>query len=192
MMLGKSHSSRLGAGSSTGTVTTMLTLLAITVLFSLQAYAQDSGGSEQKTRKTPAMTEKVYTKLTEAQELIEAKQINQGLAKLGELRAMKNLNEYELAQMWNYYAYTYFTMERYKDAIKAYENVLAQPNLPEALETSTMYTLAQLYFTIEDYRKAVQIIEKWFTLVPEPNETAYMLLGQGYYQLKTTRKRSSH
>jgi len=151
-------------------------------------YAQDSGRSEQKTRKTPAMTEKVYTKLTEAQELIEAKQINQGLAKLGELRAMKNLNSYELAQMWNYYAYTYFTMERYKDAIKAYENVLAQPELPEALETGTMYTLAQLYFTIEDYRRAVQIIEKWMTVVPEPSEQAYMLLGQGYYQLEEYKK----
>ena len=149
-------------------------------------YAQESSdsGGKRKTRKTPSMSEKVYKKLTEAQELIEAKNYEQGLAALSELAQEPKLTHYERAQLYNYFAYTYFTLERYKDAIRSYEKVLEQPDLPEALETNSLYTLAQLYFIIEDYKSAVAIINKWFAVTEKPTENAYMLLGQGYYQLE--------
>ncbi len=148
--------------------------------------AQDSSdsGEKRKTRKTPSMSEKVYKKLTEAQELIEAKDYVAGLAALSDLASEPKLSNYEKAQLYNYFAYTYFTLERYEDAIASYEQVLAQPDLPEALETNSLYTLAQLYFIIEDYQKAVDIINRWFTVTEKPTENAYMLLGQGYYQLE--------
>ena len=149
------------------------------------AAAQESGsGEKRKTRKTPSMSEKVYNKLTEAQELIEAKNYDAGLAALSDLATEPKLSDYEKAQLYNYFAYTYFTLERYDDAIDSYEIVLQQPDLPEALETNSLYTLAQLYFIIENYRKAVDVINKWFTLTEKPTENAYMLLGQGYYQLE--------
>ena len=147
--------------------------------------AQESdSGEKRKTRKTPSMSEKVYNKLTEAQELIEAKDYDAGLAALSDLAREPKLSDYEKAQLYNYFAYTYFTLERYEDAIYSYEIVLSQPDLPEALETNSLYTLAQLYFIIENYRKAVDIINRWFTLTEKPTENAYMLLGQGYYQLE--------
>ncbi|MBI2969867.1 MAG: tetratricopeptide repeat protein [Gammaproteobacteria bacterium] len=162
-----------------------------------QIFAGYSGGGEggggdsradsakdQKTRKAPAMSEKVYKRLTEAQELIEAKQYDKGLAVLRELEAQQGLSPYEKAQTYNYFAYTYFTLERYKDAIGAYEKVLAQPELPEALVQNSLYTLAQLYFITEDYRKAIDIINKWIKITEAPNENVYMLLGQAYYQLE--------
>ena len=129
------------------------------------------------------MSEKVYKKLTAAQEQIEAKKYEEGLAQLRELEQQKGLSNYEKAQLYNYFAYTYFTMERYKDAIGSYEKVLAQPDLPEALVQNSLYTLSQLYFIIEDYNKAVETIKKWFAVTDKPTENAYMLLGQGYYQL---------
>ena len=154
------------------------------------ASAQDAADAEQKrkTRKTPSMSEKVYKKLTEAQELIEAKNYDAGLASLGELAREPKLTHYERAQLYNYFAYTYFTLERYEDAIASYEKVLEQPDLPEALETNSLYTLAQLYFIIENYRKAVDVINRWFALTEKPTENAYMLLGQGYYQLEQYRE----
>lgn len=149
------------------------------------ASAQESEpGQKRKTRKTPSMSEKVYKKLTEAQELIEAKDYDAGLAALNDLAGEPKLSDYEKAQLYNYFAYTYFTLERYDDAIYSYEIVLSQPDLPEALETNSLYTLAQLYFIIENYRKAVDIINRWFALTAKPTENAYMLLGQGYYQLE--------
>ncbi len=152
--------------------------------------AQDSSdsGEKRKTRKTPSMSEKVYKKLTEAQELIEAKDYVAGLAALSDLASEPKLSNYEKAQLYNYFAYTYFTLERYEDAIASYEQVLAQPDLPEALETNSLYTLAQLYFIIENYQKAVDIINRWLTLTEKPTENAYMLLGQGYYQLEQYEK----
>lgn len=157
-------------------------LVAFGAVFN-SAYAADDG-SERKTKKAPAMTEKVYKKLTEAQELIENNKYNEGLKVLNDLVNDSHLSDYERAQTYNYFAYTYFTMERYADAIKAYENVLRQPDLPEALEQNSVYTLAQLYFIQENYTKAIEIINKWFKLVDKPTENAYMLLGQAYYQLE--------
>lgn len=163
-------------------------VLLLAVVFysgSASVYAQEeSSGGSRKTVKAPAMSEKVYKKLTAAQELIEAKKYQEGLAQLRELEQQTGLSNYEKAQLYNYFAYTYFTMEKYKDAINNYEKVLAQPDLPEALVQNSLYTLAQLYFILEDYKKAVDTIKRWFAVTDKPTENAYMLLGQGYYQLE--------
>lgn len=162
-------------------------LLLIAVVFSLgsvSTHAQESSGSSRKTVKAPAMSEKVYKALTAAQELIEAKKYQEGLVQLRQLEQQTGLSNYEKAQLYNYFAYTYFTMEKYKDAISSYEKVLVQPDLPEALVQNSLYTLAQLYFILEDYNKAVETIKRWFAVTDNPTENAYMLLGQGYYQLE--------
>ena len=143
---------------------------------------------ERKTKKAQSMSQKVYEQLTAAQELIEAKNYNEGLAVLTELSKEPKLTPYEKAQLYNYFAYTYFTLEKYPQAIRSYETVLKQPELPEALVANSLYTLAQLYFITEDYKKAVKTIEKWFKTAPKPTENAYMLLGQGYYQLEDYKK----
>ena len=166
-------------------ITLMMCVMVTFAAFTSATHAannEDTSG--RKTRKAPAMTERVYKKLTEAQELIEKNKYKDGLAVLNDLLQDTHLSDYERAQTYNYFAYTYFTMERYEDAIRAYENVLKQPNLPEALEQNSVYTLAQLYFIKENYAKAIEIINKWFKLVDKPTENAYMLLGQAYYQLE--------
>lgn len=164
--------------------------LAITFTF-VCLYPPDAGaqragddGDERKTKQTAAMSEKVYKRLTEAQEIIEAQKYTEGLAILNDLLNLRSLTAYERAQIYSYFAYTYFTMERYKDAINAYENVLKQPDIPIALVMNSTYTLAQLYFIQEDYRQAIRLINDWFKLTDKPTETAYMLLGQAYYQLE--------
>ena len=138
---------------------------------------------ERKTRQTAALSQKVYEKLTEAQALVEAGDVQAGLDILEGMRGNARLTAYETAQLYNYLAYTYFTLERYSDAIKAYKVILEQPDLPAALAQNSLYTLAQLYFTVEDYRSAVESIKRWFEAAPEPTETAWLLLAQGYYQL---------
>ena len=106
---------------------------------------------ERKTRKTPAMREKTYKKLSESRELAEADDFAGALRALDNLSRQRGLNSYELAQMHNFYGFIHFSQENYAQAVRDYENVLAQPNLPLGMETSTIYTLAQLYFTQEDY-----------------------------------------
>ncbi len=150
------------------------------------ALAQEEG--EQKTKQTVAMSKDVYEALAKAQELIENKQIDQGMAALRKVETKPKLSPYEKANIYNFMAYAFYLQEKYQSAITSYEKVLQQPDLPEGMKINTLYTLAQLYFTIENYKKAVATIEKWMKVVDKPTETAYLLLGQAYYQLKDYKK----
>jgi len=147
------------------------------------SHAQNTGEKkERKTRKTPAMREKTYKKLSESRELAEADDYVGALRALDSLSRQKNLNSYELAQMYNFYGYIHFSQENYPLALKDYENVLAQPNLPLGMETSTISTVAQLYFTQEDYVRAERQLRRWFTVAENPGPSPYVLLGQALYQ----------
>lgn len=162
-------------------------LSGVGVEFGDVAYAQDAEKPERKTRKTPAMREKVYSKLAEAQTLAEANDSAGAQKILGQVQAMKDLNSYELAQMWNFFAYIYFTQERYGDALRAYERVLQQPNIPEAMESQTIYSLAQLYFQEDNYRKSIEFIDRWFRTAQNPGPEPYVMKSQAYYQLEDFR-----
>ncbi|MBK7518877.1 MAG: tetratricopeptide repeat protein [Gammaproteobacteria bacterium] len=62
--------------------------------------------------------------------------------------------------------------------------MLAQPELPEAMEIGTRYSLAQLYFVIEDWQRAASMLKSWFKVAPNPAPDAHVLLAQANYQLK--------
>lgn len=161
---------------------------ALTGVFSVMlastAIAQDDSKKERKTKETVAMSQQVYESLVEVQELVEAEDFPPALEKLQEIRTGKRkLSPYEAAQIWNLQAYTYYLMEDYPKSINAYEQVLAQPELPEALQQSTLKTLAQLHFTVEDYDKALETINRLMAAVAEPAADIYMLQGQAYFQL---------
>jgi tetratricopeptide (TPR) repeat protein len=82
------------------------------------------------------------------------------------------------------YAFVYYSAEDYKNALKAYENVVAQPDIPLGMEISTKYTIAQLYFVQEDWKAGVAALLDWFDATETQPANAYVLLAQGYYQLK--------
>jgi tetratricopeptide (TPR) repeat protein len=140
-----------------------------------------------QTRKTPALREPVYKKLNEAQELAEAKKYKEALAKVSEVKSMKDLNTYERAQMHSFLAYIYFTQDNYAEAIRNYEAVLQQPDIPVAMEDQTRYTLSQLYFQAENYKKSIQLMQDWLKTAKNPGPEPYMVMAQAYYQLEDYR-----
>ena len=154
----------------------------ILVMTSVSALAQRDDG-EKKTKETVAMSQQVYEQLTEIQELIEAKDYATAEVKTRDLRGKKGLSDYERAQIWNITAYSYYLQERYDDAIAAYDQVLAQPELPEALLQSTLKTKSQLMFTIEDYEGALVVIRELMAVIPEPSADVLMIEGQALFQL---------
>jgi len=141
------------------------------------------GGDEKKTKETVAMSQSVYESLTEIQELIEAKDYASAQRLTDELKGKKSLSPYEIAQIWNISGYSYYLQERYDDAIRAYDNVMAQPELPEALMLSTLKTKAQLQFTQEDYEGALATVRQLIANVSEPSADIFMLEGQALFQL---------
>ncbi len=154
---------------------------ALGLAVALPAAAQDG---ERETKQTVAMSQQVYEGLTAAQELVEAKQYADAKVAIDDLLSRGDkLSPYETAQIWNLTAYSYYLQENYEAAIQAYDRVMAQPELPEALMLSTLKTKAQLQFTVEDYQGALATINQLMDQVAEPSADVYMLLGQAYFQM---------
>ena len=166
----------------TSRLTIALAAAALAYGLAAPAFAQ-SGDREQKTKETVAMSQQVYEKLTEIQELIEARDYATAQRQTDALRGSKGLSNYELAQIWNITAYSYYLQERYDEAIRAYDQVLAQPELPEALLQSTLKTKSQLMFTQEDYDGALKVIRELIAIIPEPSADVLMIEGQALFQL---------
>ncbi len=152
------------------------------------SYAQgmSSGESSERreTRRTPAMRERVYSRLSEAQACAELDDTECAMELLAEVRDMDNLNSYETAQMWNFYVFIYFGLDNYREAISAYEMVLAQPDLPLGMETTTMFTLTQLHFQLEQYQQSLDALARWFSVAETPGPEPYYLRAQILYQLQ--------
>ena len=149
---------------------------------------QQSEAAQQETRKTPAMRERVYSRLSEAQACADEDDMPCARELLDRVRQMSNLNSYEIAQMWNFYAFIYFSQDNYREAIRAYENVLQQVDLPLGLETTTIFTLTQLYFQEERFEDSLAMLERWFVLTPTPSPDPYVLKAQIYYSLERFRE----
>lgn len=152
------------------------------------AEAQDEQQADQReTRRTPALRNNVYEKLSEAQEAAEAKDMGTAQEVLDELLGAggkSELNSYELANVWNMYAFIYYERGDYANALKAYERVVSQPEIPLAMEINTRFTIAQLYFVQEQWQRGIDALNQWLQMTDSPNPNAYVLLAQGYYQLK--------
>ncbi len=144
----------------------------------------ESRGGERKTVQTVAMSQKVFEKLQEIQEFVESKQYGEAQEAIRELLERSNLTPYEIAQIHNLTGYSWYLQENFPEAIRAYQRVLAQPELPEALQQSTLKTVAQLYFTVEEYRRALETVQQLMAVVAEPSADVYMLLGQAHFQLQ--------
>jgi tetratricopeptide (TPR) repeat protein len=156
----------------------------VLLLGSTLAHAQQSDQDDRKTKATVAMSQQVYEKLTKIQELVEAENYAESEGLLRDLRNDTKLSPYEKAQVWNLSGYAYYLQEKYKEAISAYEQVMAQPDLPEALLLSTLKTMAQLQFTIEDYATALATVHRLMAAVAEPSADVYMLEGQALFQME--------
>ncbi len=156
---------------------------AIVLALSLAGHALAQEEKERKTKETVAMSQQVYEKLTEVQELIEAKDYATAQRQIDELRERRGLSDYERAQVWNITGYSYYLQERLADAIRAYDQVLAQPGLPEALLLSTLKTKAQLHFQEEDFESALVVIRELMAAIPEPSADVLMIEGQALFQL---------
>ena len=153
------------------------------------AVAQDDKPkkNQRETRRTPALRNKVYEKLAEAQTLAEAKDYAGAAVILNDMIAedgKRALNSYELANVYNLFAFLAYATEDYPQSLRYYEQVIAQPDIPLAMEINTRFTIAQLYFVQEKWQQGIDAMLVWFDLNEKPNAGAYVLLAQGYYQVK--------
>ncbi len=141
---------------------------------------------QQKTRRVPSMSERVFKKLAEAQEAIDVKDYNLAIEVMrGMLKRSKSYNGNEIGQVHNMLGYVYFLQEDYKGAIREYAAVVAQGDkIPEGLEVTTLYTLAQLSFVEDQYQDALDYMEEWISRSTNPDPASRNFMAQVYYQMK--------
>ncbi|GIX31450.1 MAG: hypothetical protein KatS3mg124_1922 [Porticoccaceae bacterium] len=141
-----------------------------------------------QTRQRHAVGQKCAKVLEGIQTMVEAQQWQAARTALeGAFAACTT--SYEKSQVYNFLGYVYYSLERYRDAIGAYQKMIAEPDVDERQAINTRYTIAQLYLVIEDYASAARELEAWMRISPIVGPDAKVLLAQAYYQLD--RKRDS-
>lgn len=158
---------------------------------------------KKKTRKVPAMRERTYKKLSEAQIMIDPESVpvpegeeppepkgtpRDAVRLLTDLLGTKGLNSYEMAQIWNTLAFAYYTLEDIPKTINAYQQILQQGTITEALELSALRALFQLYYSEEQYARSIEYIDRWQALKVTPDANVTFIKATAYYQLNNYRE----
>lgn len=148
--------------------------------------AQEAKKSKKKTRRTPAMREKVYSQLARAQKLADEDKSTEGLEILTRLQKRSDqLNSYERAMMWNFTGFIHYGNNNTAGALAAFKQVVEIKNIPESLELSTLYSLAQLHMQAEKYQDALTYVDRWAALNEKGlTSKALVLQANAHYAMK--------
>ena len=152
--------------------------------------AEEEPKKKQKTRRVPSLSESVYKKLGEGQEAIDAKDFDLALEVIqGALNRSRRYNENEIANLHNMLGYIYYLKDDYDGALREYKIVVEQgEKIPEGLEVTTLYTVAQLSYVQENYDDALYYMEVWITKATNPSAAPRFFLATVYYQMKDYNK----
>lgn len=186
--------------SKTGRFFLRLTAVAM-VVYTLPVITQMTGLTEQggqvfaiTKRRTPALRQRVYAQLSEAQRLADEKKVSEGLAILTRMeQSVDQLNSYEAAMMYNFMAFIHYGENQVKQAVLAFNQVLKQQPIPESLEQSTLFSLAQLQMQMENYDETIALINRWKKINTKgASSSSERLLANAYYAKKQYTKALKH
>ncbi len=159
-----------------------------TGLFWASAYAAENSDTGSKygtarTKKRHAVGQQCGKKLEQIQVELEGERWSQARSLLKASLDSACKSSYEKSQVWNFLAYTHYSMDNFQEAINSYKKVIAEPETDERLKTSVYYSIAQLYFAVEDYKNAARFLETWMKESAIVGADGKVLLAQAYYQL---------
>ncbi|NOU50220.1 tetratricopeptide repeat protein [Pseudoalteromonas sp. JBTF-M23] len=142
--------------------------------------------AETKTKRVPALREKVYSQLARAQKLADDGDVKAGLEALDSIKERSSsMNSYEIAMMYNFYGFIYYNENQLDKAIASFENVVAEEGIPESLRLSTTFSLAQLAMANSEYNKVIKYLDSWESINKGVTpDNYYVLRAQANYQLK--------
>ncbi|MEI5638002.1 MULTISPECIES: tetratricopeptide repeat protein [unclassified Pseudoalteromonas] len=142
--------------------------------------------ADTKTKRVPALREKVYSQLARAQKLADEGQVAEGLAALDSVKERaSSMNSYEIAMMHNFYGFIYYNENKLDKAIASFKAVISEEAIPESLRLSTTFSLAQLAMANNDFQATLEFLQKWQAVSEQaPKANFYLLRAQAQYQLK--------
>lgn len=179
-----------------------LRLIAVAmIVYSIPVVTQVTGLTEQaglvaakSKRRTPALRQRVFAQLSEAQKLADEKKASEGLAVLTRMeQSVDQLNSYEAAMMYNFMAFIHYGENQVNQAILAFNQVLKQQPIPESLEQSTLFSLAQLQMQMENYDESIKLMNRWAQLNEQgATSSSERILANAYYAKKQYAKALTH
>lgn len=173
-----------------------LSLFMVSGMFASAAWAQSRPECDSsQPRRTPAMSEKVYKDLGKAAELAspegeegkpEPKPDFRGalevLRKVEQKCTQDECNKYEMASIYNYFGWVYFSLEDVNNAIKYYIKLVDQaPEIPHGMEVQTLSALAKLLLQEERLDESLKYINKWMAAACKEDSEMYQLRSNIHY-----------
>jgi tetratricopeptide (TPR) repeat protein len=138
----------------------------------------------QQTERVPALREKVYSQLARAQTVADEQGNAQGIEVLNEVASRADsMNSYERAMLWNFFGFMYYDNGDTAKAINYFGKVVAEQPIPESLQKSTLFSLAQLALSDGQYDKSLNYLGQWRQLADADElPKAWVLEAQAMYQ----------
>jgi tetratricopeptide (TPR) repeat protein len=166
----------------------------------VEAQSNDRAKTQTKYKKARALQTKTAKQMAKVYEALEevddkgepAPDMETVIEILTELRNNQaDLKSYDRSVMWNSWGYVYFQDGEYDKAMRAYENVINEPEVTLPIRNAALFTLAQLNLVKENYKKGIELILQWMDQVETVTAQSWSLLGQAYFQQGNFRKAMS-
>ncbi len=141
---------------------------------------------EEEERKQATMTERVYKRLLQAQELLGNNEYNESLSKLRAIEKM-DLNDYERALVFQTIGFVFAQQGKYPEAIRNFEACLALDALPSTAQQGMLYSLASLYMAQEMFQKTIDTLKRWLVNEKDPKPDAYIMMASSYASMSDYR-----
>jgi hypothetical protein len=143
----------------------------------------DDAANQQITRQAQAVSRSVYEVIEKAQRLVEEEDFDGAIKLLTGLVDKDNLTEYEYANVYQYLGFCLHSKDDTAAALEVFAKILAIEGLEPQMRKRTLYTVAQLHTVEVQYDQALNRMEQWFDLEPNPASSALIFQAQIYYQL---------
>ena len=108
-------------------------------------------------------------------------------------RGKKNLSGHELAQAHKMAAWVSWELGDIPKTIEHYQSVMVDRDvIPETIEQSALYNLAQLYLQQDSFEEAIEAVVEWLSLIESPNFHSFYFLATVYSRMNDWERTASY
>lgn len=130
------------------------------------------------------LSESTYKALEAAQQQMADERYQQAEVALLKLVDETTAGSYERAVVLQTLGYLYSETGDYKRATEQFGSALELNALPEDVTHNLRYNLAQLLIADGKYQQGIDLLNRWISNEPNPENSVYVLLATAHYQLK--------
>ena len=164
----------------------ILLLLFSTFLFCHVATAKDWAKykKELESRTEGFLSQRAQKRIVRAQQYMARSNYKKAFEILEKIAKKTNVSPYEKSRVLYALAYAYAQKEKYAQAKKAFEQILAIDVLPHRPILQSLFSLAQFLALDNKIAAAEERMQQWFALASEPHPPAYIFMANLMYQKK--------